>query len=53
MSVSSVRSFRIRNVGRLLVAGLLAGSVSHAAHAAVTLNEWDIYNYPEQTAAAR
>ncbi|MGY3068767.1 raffinose/stachyose/melibiose transport system substrate-binding protein [Pantoea agglomerans] len=51
MSVSSVRSFRIRNVGRLLAAGLLAGSVSHAAHAAVTLNEWDIYNYPEQTAA--
>ena len=51
MSVSSVRSFRIRNVGRLLAAGLLAGSVAHVAQAAVTLNEWDIYNYPQQTAA--
>lgn len=37
--------------GSAAAAGLLAGSVSHAAHAAVTLNEWDIYNYPEQTAA--
>ena len=53
MSSSSVRSFRIRNVralSRLIAAGLLVSSVSYAAPA-VTLNEWDIYNYPQQTEA--
>lgn len=51
MSDSSVRSFRFRtSVRSLLAAGLLMGSVAHA-DSTVTLNEWDIYSYPQQTAA--
>ncbi|WHS98477.1 MAG: Multiple sugar-binding protein [Pantoea stewartii] len=51
MSDSSVRSFRFRtSVRSLLAAGLLMGSVAHA-DSKVTLNEWDIYTYPQQTAA--
>lgn len=55
MSNSSVRSsqFRasVRLLSRLIAAGTLAGCLAQSAHAAVTLNEWDIYNYPQQTAA--
>jgi len=40
----------VRALSRLIAAGLLVSSVSYAAPA-VTLNEWDIYNYPQQTEA--
>jgi len=54
MSSSSVRSsqFRtsVRLLSRLIAAGALVGCMAQSAHA-VTLNEWDIYNYPQQTAA--
>lgn len=54
MSSSSVRSsqFRtsVRLLSRLIAAGALIGCMAQSAHA-VTLNEWDIYNYPQQTAA--
>ena len=54
MSSSSVRSSQFRPCCRLLtrlIAGAaLAGCMAHSA-AADTLNEWDIYNYPQQTAA--
>lgn len=55
MSNSSVRSFpfraSVRLLSRLIAAGTLVGCLAQSAHAAVTLNEWDIYNYPQQTAA--
>ncbi len=54
MSNSTVRSCRfcttLRALSRLVSAGLLAAAFASAAHA-VTLNEWDIYNYPQQTEA--
>lgn len=51
MSCSSVTVSRFRTsarvFARLLAVLLLSGSAAHA----VTLNEWDIYNYPQQTEA--
>ncbi|MFZ4211763.1 ABC transporter substrate-binding protein, partial [Pantoea endophytica] len=40
----------LRTVSRLVSAGILLGATMAAAQA-VTLNEWDIYNYPQQTEA--
>lgn len=38
----------LRSVSRLVSAGILLGATLATAQA-VTLNEWDIYNYPQQT----
>ncbi|MEJ5078156.1 ABC transporter substrate-binding protein [Erwinia sp. MYb535] len=43
-------SSSVRLLSRLIAAGALVGCMAQSAHA-VTLNEWDIYNYPQQTAA--
>jgi raffinose/stachyose/melibiose transport system substrate-binding protein len=40
----------LRTVSRLVSAGILLGATLSTAQA-VTLNEWDIYNYPQQTEA--
>ncbi len=40
----------LRSVSRLVSAGILLGATLATAQA-VTLNEWDIYNYPQQTEA--
>jgi len=54
MCDSTNRSSRLqsslRTVSRLVSAGMLLGATMAAAQA-VTLNEWDIYNYPQQTEA--
>jgi len=40
----------LRTLSRLVSAGVLLGAAMTSAQA-VTLNEWDIYNYPQQTEA--
>ncbi|ERK15116.1 putative sugar ABC transporter, substrate-binding protein [Pantoea sp. AS-PWVM4] len=54
MCESTVRSQyfhrSLRTLSRLVSAGVLLGA-SMAQAASVTLNEWDIYNYPQQTEA--
>lgn len=52
MCDSTVRSqyfcSSLRTLSRLVSAGVLLGAAMTSAQA-VTLNEWDIYNYPQQT----
>lgn len=54
MCDSTQRSSRmkssLRGLSRLVSAGIVLGATMAAAQA-VTLNEWDIYNYPQQTEA--
>lgn len=50
LSNSVITSTAVRHLAYLVAMGLLAGACATSA-AAVTLSEWDIYNYPGQTEA--